>query len=931
MPSSPCGRCGRILDFSGDPPAFCAYCGHSLSAHRLAVTAEFSPDPNRTSGAGTDPDPGGRPGGPPPDQIASYRIIRRIGDGGMGAVFEAEDTDQGRRVAIKVLANRFDIGPESIERFRQEGRLASTIAHPRCVFVLAADEVMGQPYIVMELMNGSTLQHLVEEQGPLDPTAAVVKILDVIDGLIEAHRLGLIHRDVKPSNCFLEDDGRVKVGDFGLSKSLGNPAHLTRTGAFVGTPLYASPEQIKGGLLDERTDVYSVAATLYFLLTGHPPFEAPDAAATLARIVSENPIPPRDYNPAIPAGLETVLLRAMDRDRDRRVGDLEELREELIPFSPAPLPGAELGGRAGAFAIDLVALILGESGVALGLRGLLAALGTGMPAGLAPIVEALTTLALWGIYFGVGEGVWGRTPGKRLFRVRVQEAAANRPPGVGRALARVAVFFLIQFVPVLAGHHLFLYFGARWGSVAWVGAYALTCLVLLALGALGTLSTMSERNGFRGPHELASGTRSVRPPRRHVRVDSIARRMLGRDRGVVRPVGVLHRVGPYKVRGAVRWEADRRVLSAQDSSLGREVWVVLRPRDREAPSVARRELVRPNRPRWLSGGVQPEGRWDAFVAPAGCPLADLAGPEGLPWPEVKPVLRDLSAELAASCADGTLPPGLHSDQVWIEPDGRFLLVDPLGESSAVDAPALDPGKSDPRALRLFASVSALALEGGRRRLGDTTTPVRAAVPLHARQALDRLFGIGPPYPSAEDLRLAFEAHRELPTTLDPVTRAFRIVSFVASVPLRLGAAFLVVRAIEAAGFSRAIPTVTGGLGPEQLLLYGSILFWIVLAGIGRGRLVSRALGVALVDPDGRPPGAWRCMLREALVWGPPLLLLLGGEALLTTLPAVWTSGALAWFLRFAPLGWVVLDASHELMSPGQALHDRLSGTRMVPR
>ena len=117
----------------------------------------------------------------------------------------------------------------------------------------------------------------------------------------------------------------------------------------------------------------------------------------------------------------------------------------------------------------------------------------------------------------------------------------------------VAVFFLIQFVPVLAGHHLFLYFGARWGSVAWVGAYALTCLVLLALGALGTLSTMSERNGFRGPHELASGTRSVRPPRRHVRVDSIARRMLGRDRGVVRPVGVLNRVGPYKVRGAVRW------------------------------------------------------------------------------------------------------------------------------------------------------------------------------------------------------------------------------------------------------------------------------------------------------------------------------------------------------------------------------------------
>src|SRR5208337_2581168 len=147
---------------------------------------------------------------------------------------------------------------ETLLRFRQEGKLASSLAHPRCVFVLAADEEAGRPYIVMELMPGANLDDLVRDKGPLPPEQAIAKILDVIDGLGEAHRLGLVHRDVKPSNCFLEADGRVKIGDFGLSKSLVNDSQLTRTGAFLGTPLYASPEQIRKDRVDLQTDVYSV-------------------------------------------------------------------------------------------------------------------------------------------------------------------------------------------------------------------------------------------------------------------------------------------------------------------------------------------------------------------------------------------------------------------------------------------------------------------------------------------------------------------------------------------------------------------------------------------------------------------------------------------------------------------------------------------------
>jgi serine/threonine protein kinase len=180
----------------------------------------------------------------------------------MGTVYEAEDMASGRRVALKLISPDYAGSADMVERFRREGRLASTLSHPRCVFVFAADEVAGQPYIVMELMPGRTLEDLVADEGPMEPATAIARILDVIDGLQEAHRLGFIHRDVKPSNCFLDVEGRVKVGDFGLAKSLTRGENLTRTGSFLGTLLFAAPEQIKGEAVDAQTDVYAVAATL---------------------------------------------------------------------------------------------------------------------------------------------------------------------------------------------------------------------------------------------------------------------------------------------------------------------------------------------------------------------------------------------------------------------------------------------------------------------------------------------------------------------------------------------------------------------------------------------------------------------------------------------------------------------------------------------
>jgi serine/threonine protein kinase len=271
---------------------------------------------------------------PVPEIIGGYRLLRRLGEGGMGSVYEAEEAATGSRVALKVIAPQYAAAGEAVERFRQEGRVARLVHHPRCVCVHKADQENGLPYIVMELMPGKTLQDLVAEKGPLPVADGVAKALDVIEGLAAAHRLGIIHRDIKPSNCFLDQQGRVKVGDFGLCKSLSSTVQLTRTGAFLGTPLYASPEQVRAEPLDPQTDVYSVAATLFFLLAGRAPHQTGDPVSTMASIVCDDAPSLRGLRPEVPAALDQVVLRGLQRDRERRWQNMDEFRVALQPFSP---------------------------------------------------------------------------------------------------------------------------------------------------------------------------------------------------------------------------------------------------------------------------------------------------------------------------------------------------------------------------------------------------------------------------------------------------------------------------------------------------------------------------------------------------------------------------------------------------------------------
>ena len=182
----------------------------------------------------------------------------------MGTVFDAEHLESGRRVALKLLTQRLD-SPEARQRFLREGRLAASINHTNCVYVYGTEEINGIPAIAMEIVTGGTLQSRVKTSGPMPIAEAVDTIIDVIDGLQAAQSIGILHRDVKPANCYRDSNGSVKVGDFGLSISTTGRADsmVTADGAYIGTPAFSSPEQIRGEELSVRSDIYAVGVTLF--------------------------------------------------------------------------------------------------------------------------------------------------------------------------------------------------------------------------------------------------------------------------------------------------------------------------------------------------------------------------------------------------------------------------------------------------------------------------------------------------------------------------------------------------------------------------------------------------------------------------------------------------------------------------------------------
>jgi eukaryotic-like serine/threonine-protein kinase len=282
-----------------------------------------------------------------------YRVMARLGSGGMADVYLAHDTLLGRQVALKLLHHRFAEDQEFVERFRREASSAAGLSHPNVVAVFDRGEWNGTYYIAMEYLPGRSLKAVVREHGPLSPPDATDIIVQILLAVRFAHRRGIIHRDIKPHNVILDEEGRAKVTDFGIARA--GASDMTMTGSIMGTAQYLSPEQAQGHAVSETSDLYAVGVVLYELLTGSVPFEGESAVSIALKQVSVEPTPPSERNPEVGPALDAVVMRALAKDplarfasADEFIAALQQAREGIAPApafsgtSPTPDAAAAL-------------------------------------------------------------------------------------------------------------------------------------------------------------------------------------------------------------------------------------------------------------------------------------------------------------------------------------------------------------------------------------------------------------------------------------------------------------------------------------------------------------------------------------------------------------------------------------------------------------
>jgi len=258
-----------------------------------------------------------------------YELEELVGTGGMSSVYRAHDSLLERHVALKVMHEQLLRVGDHVERFRREARLAAQLSHPNIVTVIDRGEQEGRQFIVFEYVEGENLKALIEREAPLPEREAIELALQVADGLAFAHAQGLVHRDVKPQNVLLTEDGRAKVTDFGIARSVDVHRGLTQTGTVMGTSDYISPEQVRGGRVDACSDIYSLGVVLYELLTGEVPFHGDNFVSVAMQHINEPPPSVREQRPELSLRVDAAIRKAMAKDPDDRFPTMEAFTSEL--------------------------------------------------------------------------------------------------------------------------------------------------------------------------------------------------------------------------------------------------------------------------------------------------------------------------------------------------------------------------------------------------------------------------------------------------------------------------------------------------------------------------------------------------------------------------------------------------------------------------
>ncbi len=675
----------------------------------------------------------------PGETFGDYRILKLLGHGGMGEVFEAEHIVTSRRVALKVMHHAL-ASEQDRKRFLREGRLAASVNHPNVVYIHGSEEICGAPAIAMELVHGGTLKDRLKREGPLPVAHAVEAALEIINGLEAAHAAGVLHRDIKPANCFVSGDGTVKVGDFGLSVSTlaRGESLITATGSVMGTPTYASPEQLRGEELDVTSDIYSVGATLYHLLTGKTPFSATDFVKLITEVLDKQPEAPKTLRPELPTELSKILLRCLEKERKNRFQTYAELRDAMLPFRAGEVVPGKPARRFLADCVDFF--------ISYGPSLLFAACWSFDPLQMFAQEQTLHSGLVWLPFFlwhllyrAVSEGVWGAGIGKALCGLRVV-GPDRQAPGFVRALVRVLVYMVPFTLPPFALMAVMKAEEAR--SILERGEFLFTDWVWIPLTVIWFI-TMRARNGYAALHDLVTGTRVIVRPKTQPR--PALKEVSSYEFGVPSSGAASTRnqkpdtrniFGPYETSGTLWKSGDEELVLGSDPALRRKVWIHLH--HNAALNDARRDLSRAARLRWINGG-EIEGRsWNAYEALEGAPFLTVAQ-RPQPWNAVRFWLLDLAEECAAALKSPETSPSLALNRLWITASGRAVVLDfPVPGITA--APADLPAKplDGVNVMQEFlAEVARVALEGS---LTSSlrSASIRALTPIHARSFLDSI-------------------------------------------------------------------------------------------------------------------------------------------------------------------------------------------------